>query len=484
MNVKHKELSFQLMVEASPIALVLVNSFGKIAYINSYAEKLFLYEKSGLIGKDVGILIPERYRNKHPHFMQKYFAHPETRKMGENRELFGVKKNGIEFPVEIGLNPIVTVEGTLVLAAIIDITEREKANEQFRLVVESAPNSMVLVDYSGHIVMVNRQTEVLFGYKRNELVGQKVELLIPARLQKYHPSLREKFYAHPQARPMGAGRDLYGVRKDGKEIPIEIGLNPLEKNESHFVLASIIDITERKKTEEEIRLYTKRIEDKNKELEQFTFIASHDLREPLNSITSLIELLLEDAGGKLDDETLKRLNFISQSSNRMKDLVKGLLDYARLGKNSEFEQVDCNEIVATVVNDLEVLIKNSEAEIKVNKLPVFHALEIEMRMLFQNLISNAIKYKSPNQNPRIEITAKKVKNGWEFAVSDNGIGIPPDQKEKIFIIFQRLHRRDEYEGIGVGLAHCRKIVELHDGKIWVESEPGKGSTFYFFIPLK
>jgi light-regulated signal transduction histidine kinase (bacteriophytochrome) len=168
----------------------------------------------------------------------------------------------------------------------------------------------------------------------------------------------------------------------------------------------------------------------------------------------------------------------------MKDLVKGLLDYARLGKNSEFEQVDCNEIVATVVNDLEVLIKNSEAEIKVNKLPVFHALEIEMRMLFQNLISNAIKYKSPNQNPRIEITAKKVKNGWEFAVSDNGIGIPPDQKEKIFIIFQRLHRRDEYEGIGVGLAHCRKIVELHDGKIWVESEPGKGSTFYFFIPLK
>ncbi|MBN1985490.1 MAG: PAS domain S-box protein, partial [Prolixibacteraceae bacterium] len=323
-----------------------------------------------------------------------------------------------------------------------------------------------------------------FGYKRNELVGQKVELLIPARLQKYHPSLREKFYANPQARPMGAGRDLYGVRKDGKEIPIEIGLNPLEKNESNFVLASIIDITERKKTEEEIRLYTKRIEDKNKELEQFTFIASHDLREPLNSITSLIELLLEDAEGKLDDETLKRLHFISQSSNRMKDLVKGLLDYARLGKNSEFEQVDCNEIVAAVVNDLEVLIKNSEAEIKVNKLPVFHALEIEMRLLFQNLISNAMKYRAPGRKPKIEIAAKKVKNGWEFAVSDNGIGIPPDQKEKIFIIFQRLHRRDEYEGIGVGLAHCRKIVELHDGKIWVESEPGKGSTFYFFIPLK
>ncbi|QGY42881.1 PAS domain S-box protein [Maribellus comscasis] len=484
MNVKHKELSFQLMVEASPISLVLVNSYGKIAYLNSYAEKLFLYNKNELIGRDLSILLPQKYRSHHPDLLKDYFTNPVTRQMGENRDLYALKKDNVEFPVEIGLNPIVTVEGTLVLAAIIDITERKKANEQFRLVVESAPNAMILADYSGTIVMVNKQTEILFGYERDELVGQKVELLVPGKLKQYHPQLRDKFYAKPQARPMGVGRDLFGLRKDGTEIPIEIGLNPLEKNESQFVLASIIDITERKKNEEAIRLYTKRIEAKNKELEQFSFIASHDLREPLNSITSLIGLLLEEDAGKMDAEMLKRMDFIAKSSSRMKDLVKGLLDYARLGKNSEFGIVDFNEIVAIVVNDLELLVKNSGAEINVKRLPVIAALEVEVHSLFQNLISNAIKYRSKDRKPKIEISAQKVENGWEFVVRDNGIGIPKNQQERIFVIFQRLHGRNEYEGIGVGLAHCRKIVELHDGKIWVESEPEKGSTFYFFIPLK
>jgi PAS domain S-box-containing protein len=483
-DVKHKELSFQLMVDASPIALILVNSLGKIAFLNSHAEKLFLYSKNELIGQDLGVLLPEKYRLDHPGLLQEYFAHPVTRQMGKNRDLSAVKKNGIEFPVEIGLNPIVTVEGTLVLATVIDITERKKAGKQFRRVVESAPNAMVLVDYSGNIVMVNKQTETLFGYDRHELMGEKVEILIPGRFRKHHTDLRNEFCSEPKARPMGVGRDLFGVKKDGTEIPVEIGLNPLEQNESHFILASIIDITERKKNEEAILLYTKRIEDKNKELEQFTFIASHDLREPLNSISSLIDFLVEHENQKFDEETLKQLNFISKSSLRMMNLVEGLLDYARLGKNAEFERIDLNEIVAAVVNDLETSIKFSNAKIRVNELPVLNALKMEIRLLFQNLISNAIKYRKQESAPEIDISVKRVNAGWEFAVSDNGIGIPSDQREKIFVIFQRLHGRDEYDGIGIGLAHCRKIAELHDGKIWVESELDIGSTFYFLIPSK
>lgn len=482
MDVKHKELSFQLMVDASPIALILVNSFGKIVFLNSYAEKLFLYSKNELIGQDLGILLPERFRVNHSELLKEYFVHPVTRHIGKNRELFAVRKNGTELPVEIGLNPLVTVEGTLVLATIIDITERKKAGEQFRLVVESAPNAMVLVDYSGNIAMVNKQTEKLFGYDRDELIGEKVEILIPGRFRKHHTVLRNKFSSEPVARPMGAGRDLFGVKKDGTEIPIEIGLNPLEQNESQYILASIIDITERKKSEEAIQLYTKRLEDKNKELEQFTFIASHDLREPLNSISSLIDFLVEHEKQKFDEETLKKLNFISKSTLRMTDLVKGLLDYARLGKNAEFERIDFNEIVDVVLSDLETSITSSNAKIKVHELPVLNALNMEIRLLFQNLISNAIKYRKPDCAPEIDISAKKIKSGWEFAVVDNGIGIPTDQKEKIFVIFQRLHGRAEYDGIGIGLSHCRKIAELHDGKIWVESELNSGSTFYFFIP--
>ncbi len=472
------------MVEASPIALIMVNGFGKIAYLNDYAEKLFLYSKNDLIGQDLGMLLPEKSRRRHPNLIKSYFAHPKSRLMGENQELFGLKKNGVEFPVEIGLNPIVTVEGTLVLAAVIDITERKNANEQFRLVVESAPNAMILADESGNIVMINKKTELLFGYTRNELIGKKIELLVPDRLKQHHPELRKSFYSKPAARPMGAGRDLFGLRKNGSEIPIEIGLNPLKKNGASFVLASIIDITERKKNEEAERLYTKRIEDKNKELEQFTYIASHDLREPLNTITSLIDLLFKTESEHLNDEWRTILNFISQSAIRMTELTKGLLEYARLGKNSEFKKVDFNQLVNTVIQDLESNINETNAKITVNKLPVLKVMEMEMRLLFQNLISNALKYRKQDIEPEINISAKAVKKGWEFLVSDNGIGIPFGQEEKIFIIFQRLHARNEYSGIGIGLAHSRKIIELHDGRIWVKSDQDKGSTFYFFIPSK
>ena len=473
---------YRLMIEAIPAALILLDNIGKVIFINDYAAKLFHYRKNEITGKNFLTLIPERYHSSFSNFLSAFFANKEILSEDKKRDLFALKSNDEEIPVEVELNRIEGTDDSLVLATFTDITERDKANEQFRLMVESAPNSIILVDYTGHIVMVNRQTEILFGYERDELLGKRMEILVPNRLKANHPKLRNKFYDNPEARPMGAGRDLFGLRKDGTEIPIEIGLNPIEKDGSQFVLASTINITERKRNEEAIRLYTKRLEDKNNELEQFTYIASHDLREPLNSINSLIELFIETESHKLGEEALKQLEFITQSANRMKDLVKGLLDYARLGKNSDFQKINITEIVKQVENDLEIAIMDSGAKIKLTELPVLNAMEMEIRLLFQNLISNAIKYRAPNRVPEIEISAQKVKNGWKLAVSDNGIGIPADQYDKIFIIFQRLHGRNEYDGVGIGLSHCRKIVELHDGKIWVESAQNEGSTFYFFIP--
>ncbi len=481
MEVQHKELSFQLMVEASPTALLLINRFGKIAYLNRFAEKLFLYEKEELIGQDLSMLIPERFRSKHNHLLTGYFSNPVSRQMGENLELFALRKDNVEFPVEIGLNPIVTVEGTLVMAAVIDITESLKAGEQFRLVVESAPSAMVLANQKGEIVMINKQTEVLFGYTREELIGEKVELLLPDRMREKHQGIRHSYHLNPQKRPMGNGRDLYAMHKSGAEIPVEIGLNPIEKNDENFVLASIIDITERKKHEDALRLYTKRIEDKNKELEQFTYIASHDLREPLNSIISLIGLLLDDEEHRENTELFKMLNYISESSQRLMNLISGLLDFSRLGTNAEIKSINTGKLVSTVLKDLDASIKTSNGEVLVDTLPEINAYEFELRLLFQNLLSNAIKYSKEDVAPKIHISAKKLKDGWEFAIKDNGIGIPSDKKDKIFLLFQRLHDRNKYEGIGIGLAHCKKIVELHDGKIWVESELGEGSTFYFTI---
>src|ERR1043165_4964841 len=202
---KQTELTFQLIVESSPNAIVLVNKEGKIAYVNNQTEKLFGYTRSELIGKLVELLIPARYGEKHPAFRNMFFTSPTVRSMGAGRELFALRKDNSEFPIEIGLNPVVTVDGTLVLASIIDITERKKAEERFRLVVESAPNAMLLVNDEGKITLVNSEAERLFAYDRSELIGQGVEFLIPARFRPRHPEYRKLFFTKPQTRAMGMG---------------------------------------------------------------------------------------------------------------------------------------------------------------------------------------------------------------------------------------------------------------------------------------
>ena len=360
-----------------------------------------------------------------------------------------------------------------------------KGNEKiFQLVVDAAPNAIILVDSKGVITFMNRHTEILFGYSRKELTGKNISNLLPERFRKQHPELVKGFHSNPEVRPMGSGRDLFALKKDGSEFPIEIGLNPLETDEGKFVLASIIDITERKKTEEREKLHSKAIEAKNKELEQFAYIASHDLREPLQSISSFIQLLASDYSDQIDDIGQESLKYIMEAITRMKNLIQGLLDYSRLGKEAELTEIDCNKIVEDVIADLNFSIMKTEAEIEIGILPVLYGYEVELRLLFQNLIGNAIKFRKKDTRPLIYISAEKDKNYWKFKISDNGIGITPDYYEKIFTIFQRLHRRDEYEGTGIGLAHCRKIVDLHNGNIWVESEPGVGSSFYFTIPIK
>lgn len=250
------------------------------------------------------------------------------------------------------------------------------------------------------------------------------------------------------------------------------------------------DITAHKKTQEELlrseaNLESKNeeLEQKNKELEQFAYVASHDLQEPLRTTSSFAELLQRQYKGKLDEKADKYLTFINQSSDRMKVLIKDLLDYSRIGRKKALAQIDCNSIMEGVLADLDVAIKETQAEIRFCQLPVFKGYPTELKQLFQNLIINAIKFRKKNEPPVINISAKRKSNHWEFSCNDNGIGINNEHCERIFIIFQRLHTRNEYEGSGIGLAHCKKIVELHGGKIWVNSTIGAGSTFYFTIPI-
>jgi len=228
---------------------------------------------------------------------------------------------------------------------------------------------------------------------------------------------------------------------------------------------------------------TMELERKNKELEQFAYVASHDLQEPLRTTSSFIEIFKEKYMGKMDEETDDILNYISQSNDRMKVLIKDLLDYSRIGRKPVIEDVNCNEVLDDVLADLSVNINETNTTIFREKLPEVRGYPTELKQLFQNIVSNSIKFRKPGIDPQIQISAERNNGHWQFAIADNGIGMEETDTERIFVIFQRLHTRTEYEGSGIGLSFCKKIVELHGGNIWVKSRIGEGSTFGFDLPL-
>jgi len=236
------------------------------------------------------------------------------------------------------------------------------------------------------------------------------------------------------------------------------------------------------KAQVELINMNKQLISKNEELEQFAYMASHDLQEPLCTINSYVELLQDDYKGRFDDNADKYLQFISSASYRISELVKGLLSYALLGRNRELTMVDCNALIQDIQSNMVFRISETNTQLKIDDLPSVKGSKIELGLLFQNLLVNAIKFHKKNTTPEIKISAKKEHDFWKFSFEDNGIGIASENIEKIFVIFHRVYSKSKYEGSGIGLAHCRKIVELHGGNIWVSSHPNEGSTFSFTIP--
>jgi len=349
-------------------------------------------------------------------------------------------------------------------------------------VIDAVPVALVMIDQTGAIVFVNSEAEKLFGYSREEFFSLGLESLLPERFRAHHADLRNVFVAGHESRTMGQGRDLFGRRKNGSEFPVEIGLNPLETDGGLYVLSAIRDITARKNMEIALRTSNEVLEQSNLNLQQFAYIASHDLQSPLRTIGSFVQLLQTRFEDTLDSQAKDWFDRTQSGVQKMRVLITDLLAYTKAESRAlPHAPVDFGQVFNDAVEFLDASIHDSGAEVTCSDLPAIPGDRTQLLSLMQNLIGNAIKY-SGDRSPRIHVAAVKNGGEWLFSVHDNGIGINSKHTEKIFDIFTRLHTAETYPGTGIGLALCKRIVERHRGKIWVESDPGKGSVFHFNLP--
>ncbi len=477
------------LLEAAPDAMVVVKPGGEIVLLNVQAEKQFGYRRDELVGQKVKNIIPKGFAERLIADGTRTAAEALAQQIGNGIELTGRRKDGGEFPIEIMLSPLESVEGILVTAAIRDISVRKNAEKhlaqmegRYRGLLEAAPDAMVVVNPGGDIVLLNVQAENKFGYSRDELVGQKIKNIIPEGFAERLIADALRTAEDALAQQIGTGIELTGRRKDGSEFPIEIMLSPLDSAEGILVTAAIRDITARKKAEMHLLHTVEELNRSNEELGQFAYIASHDLQEPLRMVASYTQLLSRRYKGKLDADGDQFIAFAVDGANRMQRLIQDLLAFSRVGtKGQDLLDISSEDALQQALMNLCSALEESGAQVTHDPLPPVQADETQLVQLFQNLVGNAIKYQSPGV-PRVHVSA--ARNGakkWIFSVKDNGLGIDPQYFDKIFGMFQRLHKREEFAGTGIGLAICKKIVERHGGSISVESQPGQGSTFHFAL---
>jgi PAS domain S-box-containing protein len=489
-HLAQMEGRYRGLLEAAPDAMVVVNQSGKIVLLNLQAEKQFGYRRDELVGQQVKSIIPEGFAERLIADGTRTAAEALAQQIGTGLELSGRRNDGSEFPIEIMLSPLENAEGgVLITAAIRDISVRKDAERHLALMeswnrgmLEAAPDVMVLVNQGGEIVLVNLQAEKQFGYRRDELLGQPVKNIIPDGFaeQLIADAVRSAESDLGQQIPMRI--ELSGRHKDGNDFPIEIMLSPLKSDEGVLVTAAIRDIGARKEAEALLLQTVADLNRSNEELGQFAYVASHDLQEPLRMVASYTQLLSKRYKGKLDADADEFISFAVDGANRMQRLIQDLLAYSRVGtKGQELVDTSSQDALEEAILNLRGSIEESGALVTHDPLPRVLADESQLVQLFQNLVGNAIKYQSPGI-PLVHISStKNAGTKWIFAVKDNGLGIDSRYFERIFGMFQRLHKREEFDGTGIGLAICKKIVERHGGSIAVESQLGEGSTFRFAL---
>ncbi|SFG01915.1 sensor histidine kinase [Pontibacter chinhatensis] len=490
------------IIETAVDGIITIDTRGIMESANPAAARIFGYEPEEMIGRNVSMLMPEPDHSLHDGYITRYMRTGVGQIIGKGREVLGKKKTGKLFPFFLSIAEVKLEDRIIFTGIVHDITALKKTEAALResesrinSIIQTAVDGIITIDTRGVIEMVNPAAAKLFQYEERELIGQKINMLMPEPDRSLHDNYMQHYHETGERRIIGIGREVSGLKKNGIVFPLYLSISEVQLTDRKVYTGFIHDITQQKLSEERLRRYAAELERSNRELQDFAYVSSHDLQEPLRKIQAFGDRLKTKEYEKLSDQGKDYVDRMLNAAMRMQNLINDLLDFSRVtSKAKPYVQVDLEQVLREVLSDLEIMIENTKASIEHTPLPFIDADPTQMRQLFQNLISNAIKFRKEGQAPQIHISSRDLQlkerltstpgdELVEIRIQDNGIGFDEKYLDRIFNIFQRLEGQ-KYEGSGIGLAICRKIAIRHGGDITARSKPGEGTTFIITLAKK
>jgi two-component system sensor kinase FixL len=490
------------IIETAIDGIITIDARGIIETVNPAAARIFGYQPEEMIGNNVKMLMPEPDHSQHDQYIENYHQTHVGKIIGIGREVIGLKKDGTRFPFLLSISEVKLKDKQIFTGIVHDISTLKRAEDALResenkinSIIQAAVDGIITIDSYGIMEMINPSAARLFGYEIDELIGKSINMLMPEPDKSRHDGYIHNYETTGRERIIGIGREVTGLRKDGTIFPFFLSVSEVKTQGKRIYTGFVHDITQQKLNEERLRRYAAELERSNLELQDFAYVSSHDLQEPLRKIQAFGDRLQHKEREHLSDQGKDYVDRMLNAANRMQNLINDLLSFSRLTTQSKpFVPTDLDQVLSEVLSDLEITIEQTHAEIIRSPLPTIEAEPTQMRQLFQNLISNAIKFRKENENPVINIYAKHHQKKahltatpgdeiTEIYIEDNGIGFDEKYLDRIFNIFQRLEGQ-KYEGSGIGLAICRKIAIRHGGDITANSQPGVGTRFIITLALK